>query len=120
MTACRVWGLSLHTRIRGGVGPDRVQMLLPGGSYCGARTKYASADTVAVFATMPSRFQLTSNWSRSISVFADTCTEPSASALTWTGNGTSAVTPLMLNVARRAASLPVPGSTAVTTTLMSG
>src|ERR1700721_4467856 len=120
MTACRVLALSLYTRIRRELVAGTVQIVLPDGSYRGARTKYASADTVAVFAPMPSRFQPTSNWSRSISVFADTCTEPSGSALTWTGSGTSAVTPLMLNVARRAASLPGAGSTAVTPTLRSG
>ena len=54
MTACRVLALSLYTRIRKGLVADTVQIVLPDGSYCGARTKYASADTVAVFATMPS------------------------------------------------------------------
>ena len=62
-------------------------MLLPGDVYRGARTKYASAEAVAVLPIMPSRFQPKPNWARSTSVFADTRTEPSSSTVTCTGSG---------------------------------
>jgi hypothetical protein len=61
MTACRVLGLSLYTRIRKGLVADTVQIVLPGESYCGVRTKYASATIVAVFAIMPSGLASTPN-----------------------------------------------------------
>jgi hypothetical protein len=57
MTACRVLALSLYTRTRRGLVADTVQIVLPGEIYCGVRTKYVSAVTVAVLATMPSWFQ---------------------------------------------------------------
>ncbi len=105
MTACRVLGLSLYTRTRKGLVADTVQIVLPGKSYCGVRTKYASAEIVAVFATMPSRFQPISNWSRSITALAVTRSAPSPAVLTWTGSGTGAVTSLIVNVAWRLAAV---------------
>jgi len=61
MTACRVLALSLYTRTRKGLVADTIQIVAPDQSYCGVRTKYTSAETVAVLPTIPSRFQPMSN-----------------------------------------------------------